>query len=68
MVRLTYLDPYVVYRVKPPVIMPESEKNRKKGQAYMVLAPSIEDEFNYLAKDSMMRYRFVTNYFVEKAF
>lgn len=66
MVRLEYMSPYVTYRTKPPVLMPESPKNRRKGQAYIVLAPSIKDEMDHLSTDHVFSYRFLENYFLEK--
>lgn len=46
--------------------MPESIKNRKKGQAYIVLAPTIEEELQFLSTDTILRFRYLTKYFVEK--
>ena len=66
MLRLNYLDPYVVYRTRPPVLMPESQGRVRKGQAYIVLAPSIEKEMEYLSSDHVMTYRYLENYFLEK--
>lgn len=66
MVRADFLEPCVIYRTKPPVIMPETIKSRKKEQAYVVIAPSIEDEFKFLSTDQVLRFRFLTKYFIEK--
>lgn len=66
MVRAEFLDPFVIYKARPPVIMPESESNRKKLQAYIVLAPTIEEELKFLSTDTVLRFRYLTKYFVEK--
>lgn len=66
MIRLNYLDPYVVYRTKPPVLMPETQAKVRKGQAYIVLAPSIKAEMEHLASDHTTTYRYLENYFLEK--
>lgn len=65
MVKLEYLDPYEVFKVTPPMIMPEGE-TPKKGNAYMVLAPSAETELNYLATESSIRFRNLTRYYIDK--
>ena len=66
MVRLVDLKAFVIYRTKPPVIMPESEANRKKNQAYTILAPTVEEGLSFLENDEVFRYRYLTRYFVEK--
>ncbi|MCM1230284.1 MAG: hypothetical protein NC489_09125 [Ruminococcus flavefaciens] len=66
MVRAELLDPFVIYKAKPPILMPETLKNRKKNQAYIVLAPTIEEEFKFLSTDDVLRYRYLTKYFIEK--
>lgn len=67
MVRVEHLDPFEVYRVSsPPVIMPESSNNRKKGQAYMLYAPTVESGMQYLSINPLISFRNLTKYFVEK--
>lgn len=66
MIWANQLDPFVLYKAKPPIIMPETEKSRKKGQAYIVLAPTIEEEFQFLSTNNILRFRYLTKYFVEK--
>lgn len=66
MVRLNYLDPFTTYSVKPPTIMPETDGNRKKGQAYFVLSPSIEDELRFLSTTKTIAFRYLISYFIEK--
>lgn len=66
MVKLEYLNGYEVYKTRPPVIMPEHPANRKKFHAVMVLAPSVEDELNFLATTNVLRFRYLTKYFIDK--
>lgn len=66
MVYLQLLDDFTVYRTKPPVIMPENRNDRKHGQLYAVLAPSIEEEMRYLSHTSFVKYKNLTKYFIEK--
>lgn len=66
MIKANALKPFIIYRVKPPVIMYESESDRKKGQAYMVMAPTIQDEMKFLADTNTLRFRYLSKYFIEK--
>ena len=66
MVRVEYLDPFKIYQTKPPMIMPETEGNRKKGQSYVVIAPNIESELTYLASTTVLNFRYLSKYFIEK--
>ena len=66
MVRIDLLDSFETFRTKPPIIMPESKSDRKKGQAFMVVAPSIEKELVYLATNTYIKYRYLTKYFIDK--
>ena len=66
MIKLQLLDPFEVARTVPPIIMPESVENRKKGQAFMVIAPSIEDEMKYLSTAQDITFRYLSKYFIDK--
>ena len=66
MIKLQMVPPFRVNRVVPPVIMPENPGDRKKYQAFMVLAPSPEQELNFLSNSSLLRFRNLTRYFVPK--
>lgn len=66
MVRVDYLNPFTVYQTKPPVIMPETDGNRKKDQAYIVIAPTIEQELRFLSENKVLSFRYLEKYFVEK--
>lgn len=66
MVRLNYLDYFTIYRAKTPIIMPETEKLPKKGQAYIVLAPTVEQGLQFMATNTVFRCRYLTKYYVPK--
>lgn len=66
MIKLSYLEPFDTYRTRPPVIMPEDKQNRKKFQAFMVLAPSVEAELQYLATTKVFSFRNLYKYFIDK--
>lgn len=66
MVRLSYLDPFTVYRATSPIIMPETKQNRKKGQAYIILAPTMEEGLQFLSTTKKLQYRNLTKYFIPK--
>lgn len=66
MVKLEYLEPFEAYKVKPPVIVPENSKNRKKSRSFIVVAPSVEAEMNYLATNTVLKFRYLTKYFIDK--
>ena len=66
MIKIQLLKPYVINRTVPPIIMPESTENRKKFEAFMVIAPSIEAEMRYLSKNRNIKFRYLTKYFIDK--
>lgn len=68
MIKANYLSSFEVYRVTPPIIMPEHDNNRKKNCAYMVLAPTIKEEFDFLSKKQSITFRNLYKYFVPKRF
>ena len=66
MIKLQALEPFITYKTRPPVIMPENPKARKKNMAFMVLAPSIEDELKWLDKNPTLLFRNLWKYFIDK--
>lgn len=66
MVKLDHLDPFDIYRVKPPMLAPESEKDHKSNQAYMVIAPSVKDELQWLSQTQLLKFRHLYKYFIDK--
>ena len=66
MVKLDYLDPFITFRTRPPMIAPENSKNRKKNQAYIVIAPSMESELSYLSSTTDLKFRNLTKFFIDK--
>lgn len=66
MVRVNFLDPFETYRTKPPMIMPEIKNNRKKFEAYMVIAPSIEEELRFLSQTKYLKFNNLYKYFIDK--
>lgn len=67
MVRMSDFEPFVYYRPKTIVRMPESTiGNTRKGVLYSILAPSVKSEITYLAENTNLQFRYVSNYFVEK--
>ena len=69
MVKLTLLDDNAPYRVVPPLIAPETANNVKKGQAFIILAPSVQAELDYLSKSSCpIKFRHLYKYFIDKKF
>ena len=66
MIKLQALEPFITYKTRPPVIMPENPKNRKKGMAFMVMAPSIRSELQWLDKNPILLFRNLWRYFVDK--
>lgn len=64
MVKLDLLDPWEVYKTRPPIIMPEAFQ--KKGMAYMVLAPTAEQGLSYLSSTTILKFRYLYNYFIPK--
>ena len=66
MVKVQLLDPFEVHRTVPPIIMPESAENRKKSQAFMVIAPTISAGLEYLANNQNIVFRYLTKYFIDK--
>ena len=68
MVRMSDFEPFVYYRPKTVVRMPESTTgNVRKGVLYAVIAPNISSEIAYLTNNTNLQFRYVSNYFVEKA-
>lgn len=69
MVKLTLLDENAPYRVVPPLIAPETANNVKKGKAFIVLAPSVQSELDYLSKNNCpLKFRHLYKYFIDKRF
>lgn len=66
MVKIDLLEPFDTYKTTPPIIMPEHSSARKKYNAFMVIAPSIEAEFNYLASNTILKFRNLYKYFIDK--
>lgn len=66
MVKLDYLEPFEAYKVKPPMIVPENTKNRKKFCSFIIVAPSIEAEMRYLVSNLDIKFRYLTKYFIDK--
>lgn len=66
MVIYSLLKPYIFYRLKTPLIMPENPSGRKKNVLYSVLAPSIEDELNFITGTKTLLFRNLYKYFIEK--
>lgn len=66
MVRLNFLDPFETYRTKPPMIMPEIKNSRKKYEAYMVIAPSIEEELQFLSQNQNLKFNNLYKYYIDK--
>lgn len=66
MVKLSYLESFKVYKTVPPIIMPETPSKLKKGQAYIVWAPSVKSELQFLSSDKIIRFRHLYKYFIEK--
>lgn len=66
MVKLDKLGSFETYRTRPPVIMPETTSNRKKNQAFIVVAPTIEQEMKYLASNQVLKFRYLSKYFIDK--
>lgn len=66
MIKIQLLEPFATHRTIPPVIMPESTENRRKFEAFMMIAPDIESEFKYLANNKIYSFRFLSKYFIDK--
>lgn len=66
MVKLGYLEAGDTYKTKPPIIAPESKDNRKKNQAYMMIAPNIETELRFLSSTKVFRFRDLYKYYIDK--
>lgn len=66
MVKLGYLDIGDTYITKPPIIAPESKGNRKKNQAYLMIAPNIETELQFLSTTNIFRFRDLYRYYIDK--
>lgn len=64
---MTLLDDNAPYRVVLPIIAPETKTNAKKGKAYVVLAPSIKAELEFLSNVSCpIKFRHLYKYFIDK--
>ena len=68
MIKLQALEPFIPYKTRPPVIMPENQKNRKKNMAFMVLAPSVEAGLTWLDTNPTLLFRNLTRYFIDKKY
>ena len=69
MVRIGLLDTNEAYRVNPPAIAPDNDKNRKKGFIYTVLAPTIRAEMDWMRKSgNTVKFRGLYKYFVPKKY
>lgn len=66
MVKLDCLEPFDIYKVKPPMLAPESAKDRKSNQSYMVIAPSVEEELSWLSQTQLLKFRHLYKYFIDK--
>ena len=66
MVKLQYLDSFLVYRTNPPVIMNEVPANRKKGMIYRVWAPTIEQGIQFIGETNVLRFKNLYKYFIPK--
>ena len=66
MVKLQYLDSFLVYRTNPPVIMNEVPANRKKGMIYRVWAPTIEQGIQFIGETDVLRFKNLYKYFIPK--
>lgn len=66
MVRLDYLDYFTIYKAKDRVMMPETKNTPKKGQAYIVLAPTMEQGLTYLDSHATFQCKYLTKYYIPK--
>ena len=69
MVRIGLLDANEPYRVNPPAIVPDDERNRKKGFIYTVLAPTVKEELEWMMDaGNPIKFRGLYKYFVPKKY
>lgn len=68
MVKLNLLEPLKIYRAKPPLIVPETQNKLKKNQAYVIIAPSIQEEYDFLTGTNNLRFRNLYKYYLEKKY
>ena len=66
MVKLQYLDSFLVYRTNPPVIMNEVPSNRKKGVIYRVWAPTVKEGIDFIGNSSILKFKNLYKYFIPK--
>lgn len=66
MVQMNFLDYFTFYRAKAQINMPEEKSRPKKGQAYVVLAPTIEQGLKFMADNTTFRFRYLTRYYIPK--
>lgn len=66
MVKLNYLEPFIFYRSKTVMMMPEANDNRKKGALYTILAPDVDSGLKYISTSKNVYFRNLYKYFVEK--
>ena len=68
MIKLQALEPFITYKTRPPVIMPENQKNRKKNVGFMVLASSVEAGLKWIDRNPNLLFRNLYRYFIDKKY
>lgn len=66
MVKMTLLKTQIPYRVQPPMIAPETYQNPKKGQAYVLLTPSVQDTIRFMSTTTSIKFRNLYKYYIDK--
>lgn len=66
MVKMTLLKTQIPYRVQPPMIAPETYQNPKKGQAYVLLTPSVQDTIQFMSTTTSIKFRNLYKYYIDK--
>lgn len=66
MVKMTLLKTQIPYRVQPPMIAPETYQNPKKGQAYVLLTPSVQDTVRFMSTTTSIKFRNLYKYYIDK--
>lgn len=66
MVKMTLLKTQIPYRVQPPMIAPETYQNPKKGQAYVLLTPSVQDTIRFMTTTTSIKFRNLYKYYIDK--
>lgn len=66
MVKMTLLKTQIPYRVQPPMIAPETYQNPKKGQAYVLLTPSVQDTIRFMSTATNIKFRNLYKYYIDK--